>query len=293
MGPCKQTFWQYVCEFTLSKRLICLRLKQAPASYTWRRFVPKVCTTWEVLGRGAFIWYVQRVKKVALLLTMSLSPQRKREWIILPATVSLPFLSFPSLSLMKEELWSLRQQRAAPPVFGWGVPFFSPSSSSSSSSIYLFEPPLISLHTSFSPPLLPALSLAAWRHSLSLLLRSSLGPWRYNQGTELKIRKCPCRRDTLDGALWCLLGNLKFICCHTSFYTLPLPHSLTLSPYAFLSSSPSSAIMYYSLRKRAGPGGNTNVKRIVQVFLKALSCLLFFMFCLCEDRINHWMFFWL
>lgn len=37
--------------------------------------------------------------------------------------------------------------------------------------------------------------------SVALPLHSSLGPLRYNQGTELKIRKCPCRRDTPDGAL--------------------------------------------------------------------------------------------
>lgn len=62
-------------------------------------------------------------------------------------------------------------------------------------------------------------------------------------GMELKIRKCPCRRDTPDGALWCLLWNLKFICCHTWFYS----PSLSLSAFSFSSSSssssPASAIM--------------------------------------------------
>lgn len=82
-------------------------------------------------------------------------------------------------------------------------------------------------------PSLPAQSFAACCHSLVLLLHSSLGPLRYNQGTELKIRKCPCRRDTPDGTLWCLI-NLKFICCHTSFYSLPPSLSLfllLLSPF--------------------------------------------------------------
>ena len=96
-------------------------------------------------------------------------------------------------------------------------------------------------------PSIPALSLAAWCQSLVLLLRSSLGPQRYNQGTELKIRKCPCRRDTPDGALWCLLGNLKFICCHTSFYSLPLSLSRALSPSAFSFSSSSSVKRHHVL----------------------------------------------
>lgn len=72
------------------------------------------------------------------------------------------------------------------------------------------------------------------------------------------------------------------------FILFPLPLSLTLSPSAFSlffassSSSPSSAIMYYSVRKRERT--EKNIKRIVQVFLKALSCLLFFMFSLCEEH---------
>lgn len=63
------------------------------------------------------------------------------------------------------------------------------------------SPPLISLTLPFPP--LPSLYLpppGATRRRRQRH-RSSLGPRRYNQGTELKIRKCPCRRDTPDGAL--------------------------------------------------------------------------------------------
>lgn len=161
---------------------------------------------------------MQRVeKKVALLLSMSLSPQRKKEWIAPTLTVSL--LHF--------FIWWKRNYDRCDNK-GSSRPCLDEALLSS-----LLPPPLLSissnplwshllslssaLHPAPSPRHPPALSLAAWCHLLVLLLRSSLGPLRYNQGTELKIRKCPCRRDTPDGALWCLLGNLKFICCHTSF----------------------------------------------------------------------------
>lgn len=152
-------------------------------------------------------------------------------------------------------------------------------------------------------PSLPALSLAAWCQSLALLLRSSLGPRRYNQGTELKIRKCPCRRDTPDGALWCLLGNLKFICCHTSFYSLPLSLSRALSPSAFSFSSsssvspPSSAIMYYSVRKGRNEGkGEERKMHRTSVSESPFLSFIFHVFTLWrrrEDIMNHLIFFWL
>lgn len=75
------------------------------------------------------------------------------------------------------------------------------------------SPPLISLTLLFPPLLsspLPSLYLPPpgatrqrrqRRRHRRRHRRSSLGPRRYNQGTELKIRKCPCRRDTPDGAL--------------------------------------------------------------------------------------------
>lgn len=71
------------------------------------------------------------------------------------------------------------------------------------------SPPLISLTLPFPPLLsspLPSLYLlppgaTRRRRKRHHHHRSSLGPRRYNQGTELKIRKCPCRRDTPDGAL--------------------------------------------------------------------------------------------
>lgn len=132
---------------------------------------------------------------------------------------------------------------------------------------------------------IPALSLTAWCHSLVLLLRSSLGSLRYNQGTELKIRKRPCRRDTLDGAFWCLLGNLKFICCHTSFYSPSLFLSLVLflllfSP--FLRPFPVKCHHVLFSQKERNRGNTEECKMYWTRAVKALSCLLFFIFLLCK-----------
>lgn len=49
-------------------------------------------------------------------------------------------------------------------------------------------------------------------------LSPSLG-WRYNRGDWIKNQCASLSKGAQDGALWCLFANLKFICCHTSFYS--------------------------------------------------------------------------
>lgn len=157
---------------------------------------------------------------------MSLSPQRKKEWIAPTLTVSL--LHF--------FIWWKRNYDRCDNK-GSSRPCLDEALLSS-----LLPPPLLSLssnplwshllslssalHPTPSPRHPPALSLAAWCHLLVLLLRSSLGPLRYNQGTELKIRVSLSERH--PG--WCtLMSPWKFeIHMLSHFILVPLtPHSLT------------------------------------------------------------------
>lgn len=88
---------------------------------------------------------------------------------------------------------------------------------------------------------------------------------------------------------WCtLMSPWKFeIHMLSHFILFPLSpsfsHAISPSVFSFsspssCSSSPSSAIMYYSVGKRETKGTGKNVKCIEHGFLRALSCLLFFMF---------------
>lgn len=171
----------------------------------------------------------------------------------------------------------------------------------------LCHPPRTSSHV----PSLPALSLAAWCYSLALLLRSSLGPQRYNQGMELKIRKCPCRRDTPDGALWCLLRNLKFICCHTWFYSPLLSHSLAHSLTLTLSYSFSFSFFPFLLlptpllrqvpsctiqQKERNEENRERKKHCTSVSERPFLSFIFYVFTFWrrqEDIMNHSISFWL
>lgn len=66
----------------------------------------------------------------------------------------------------------------------------------------------------------PSLYLPLPRATLSgrAPLSSSLG-WWYNRGDWIKNQCASLSKGAQDGALWCLSANLKFICCHTSFYS--------------------------------------------------------------------------
>ncbi len=114
-----------------------------------------------------------------------------------PHTLSLTHSPLPKLrgvetvpALMKGPLWSRRQQRARPPVFGKASPFFSPSS-----------PPSPLLSSLIFPSLY--LPLPGATFSGRAPLNSSLG-WRYNRGDRIKISVRPCRRH--PG--WCTLMSL-------------------------------------------------------------------------------------
>lgn len=133
-----------------------------------------------------------------------------------------------------------------------------------------------SLLTPTPSSLFPApLSLPAWCHSTALLLHSSLGPWQYNQGMELKIRKCPCRGDTrmvhfdVSSKIW----NSYVV---TLDFSLLLSLSSALSPLLFLRlllhhQVPSCTIQL----ERANQGKQKNVKSIVKGFPKTLSFIFY------------------
>jgi len=135
------------------------------------------------------------------------------------------------------------------------------------------------------PPLLLYLSPPDV-HSLALLLRFFVRASAIQSGDGIKNQKVSLSRRHPGWRT--LMSPRKFEIHMLSHFILPpTPSSLslthththTLSPSAFSfsssssSSPPSSAVMSYSVRKTENAG-----ERKKQVFLKALSCLLFFTF---------------
>lgn len=144
------------------------------------------------------------------------------------------------------------------------------------------------------PPFLLTLSLPSCSISCCLLPLTGVAPSFFvrpsaiQSGDGIKNQKVSLSKR--HPGWHTLMSPQKFeIHMLSHFILFPPSFTLSLSPSAFSFSSsssslsPSSAIMYYSVKKKETRRKENNVKRIVQVFLKAISFLLFFMFLLCEE----------
>lgn len=222
---------------------------------------------------------------------MSLSPQRKEEWIAPTLTASLLRFSIwwkrssdrcdnkePSCLCLDEGLLS---SLLLPPL-----------RSISSNPLWSH---LLSLSSALHPTPLPPPSPS---HSISrrlMLLAGVTLPFFVRASTIQSGDRIKNQRVSLSERHpgWCtLMSPWKFEIHMLSHFILvlslslapSLPRSLILLSFCFLpfftSSQSNATIMYYSVRRRESNG--KSVKCIEYGFAKALSCLLFLMFLLCE-----------
>lgn len=115
----------------------------------------------------------------------------------------------PSFCLIKEELWF---DNKGPSCLCLDEALLSSLLPPPSLSIPS-KPPLISLTLSLPPLPLSHCLMPLYCASSPFLVRASA----IQSGYGIKNQKVSLSRRHPDGALWCLLRNLKFICCHTWF----------------------------------------------------------------------------